>query len=55
MTLSAPNNLPDSVPPLRVYIANVTLCIAGLNPEPIDPSIPNSVKDNGVGARPMKV
>ena len=52
-TLRAPNNLPTSTPPFLEYMAKVTLCTAGENPLPIALSIPNTVKETGVGARPI--
>ena len=42
-TLNAPKRRPDSVPPWRVYKASVALCIAGLKPNPKDPTIAEMV------------
>ena len=43
------------MPPFLEYIAKVTLCTAGENPAPIALNIPNTVKESGVGARPINV
>jgi hypothetical protein len=55
ITLSAPNNLPTSVPPALVYSASATLCSAGLNPAPNEPRTANTVNGNGRTENAMAV
>lgn len=53
-TPKPPNNRPTSVPPCRVYSARAILCIAGLMPNPKEPTMPIRVKTKALVNVPME-
>lgn len=55
MTLIAPNNFPDSDPPLWVYSASATLETAGPNPDPKELDMVKVVNVRGSAAKQRAV